>query len=130
MARERVERCVGLSFKDVAEELLDKQSGTTAQNSPFNDSKQRRAEFARQYLEKLINIEVPVPVLDKVQSGQFIADNVREFRDDHENAANVWQYVGALKALYWYLALPVLVVWLIVIGFNFGTELPQSAPET
>ncbi|MGH7496475.1 MAG: YCF48-related protein [bacterium] len=55
----RVERCVGLGFKDVADELVDQTSPDA--NSEKGDAKKRRAAFARQYLEKLINLEVPVP---------------------------------------------------------------------
>jgi photosystem II stability/assembly factor-like uncharacterized protein len=64
----RVERCVGLGFRDVAEELVDDPT-----NEANNDGgKTRRAEFARQYLEKLINIEVPVPQPRSEQSEHLI----------------------------------------------------------
>ncbi len=66
----RVERCVGLGFKDVAEELVDQTSPAT--NSEKEEAKKRRADFARQYLEKLINIEVPVPKPQPEQSQSLI----------------------------------------------------------
>jgi hypothetical protein len=66
--RERVERCVGYSFRDVAEEILDRdvevadgQRDDEPSDEPAHHGRARRAAFARQYLEKLINIEVPVP---------------------------------------------------------------------
>lgn len=63
--RERVERCVGWGFRDVAEELLDRESAADGGAEPGEAAdeagRRRRAVFARQYLEKLINIEVPVP---------------------------------------------------------------------
>ena len=55
LARRRVERCVGLVFEKIAAEAPDVIDGQT-----LNDS-EKRQRFARQYLEKLINIEVPVP---------------------------------------------------------------------
>lgn len=69
--RDRVERCVGYGFRDVAEEILDRDAapgGAAAEGdagdnaeTPVEAGRRRRAAFARQYLEKLINIEVPVP---------------------------------------------------------------------
>ena len=50
MARDRVEKCVGMSFKEVAEEM----------SGPEGNAREARAAFARQYLDKLINIEVPI----------------------------------------------------------------------
>jgi len=89
MARDRVVRCVGLSFKDVADELLDPiapspaapapASGTAASSSPApapaaaDLARQRRLDFGQQYLEKLINIEVPVPVPTNAQSLRLLA---------------------------------------------------------
>lgn len=64
----RVERCVGLGFKDVAEELID----DPEEEDRKGEGKVRRAEFARQYLEKLINIEVPVPQPQSAQSQNLI----------------------------------------------------------
>ncbi len=55
LARRRVERCVGLVFEKIAAETPDVIGGRT-----LTDAEKRR-RFARQYLEKLINIEVPVP---------------------------------------------------------------------
>jgi KAP family P-loop domain len=72
MARERVERCVGLAFKDMAEEVF---GGAVGDNVAKQDEerKKRRAEYARQYLEKLINIEVPVPAATSEQSRELLA---------------------------------------------------------
>lgn len=70
MARERVERCVGLAFKDMAEEVFGKIAGTPEQKDELQ--KKRRADFAKQYLEKLINIEVPVPEATPEQSRELL----------------------------------------------------------
>jgi photosystem II stability/assembly factor-like uncharacterized protein len=70
MALERVERCVGLGFKDVAEELVDEQGGEP--QNPSVAGRQKRGEFARQYLEKLINIEVPVPTPTLAQTSRLL----------------------------------------------------------
>ncbi len=65
----RVERCVGLGFKDVAEELVD---DLQPDNTEKEEGRLRREKFARQYLEKLINIEVPVPKPQPEQSQNLI----------------------------------------------------------
>ncbi len=55
MDRKYVDGCVGLRFKVVAEELSEqKEAGT-------DGGRVDRREFARHYLQKLVNIEVPVP---------------------------------------------------------------------
>ncbi len=72
---DRVERCVGLGFKDVAEELLvehKRGDGNGQAESKDDAGRRRRAEFARQYLEKLINIEVPVPEPTPEQAEQLL----------------------------------------------------------
>jgi hypothetical protein len=71
MARERVVRCVGLSFKDVASELLVT-APDPGQGTPEEIARRQRIEFAQQYLEKLINIEVPVPSPTDEQSRRLM----------------------------------------------------------
>jgi hypothetical protein len=57
MARAMVERAVGLQFAAVAEEMAD-----DGIDHPTRDQRrERRLRFARQYLDKLINIEIPLP---------------------------------------------------------------------
>jgi photosystem II stability/assembly factor-like uncharacterized protein len=75
MELDRVRRCVGLGFKDVAEELTDAEEdrGGAAVGAESDEGKRRRAVFAQQYLEKLINIEVPVPVPTERQAARVIA---------------------------------------------------------
>jgi hypothetical protein len=73
MARERVERCVGLAFKDLAEE-----ASNTSDEKAASAPKQGRIDFARQYLEKLINIEVPVPIATSEQSRELFAPEAHD----------------------------------------------------
>jgi len=68
MERKRVMRCIGLSFKDVASELVDEPVGARTDPTPEDRARQDRMDFAQKYLEKLINIEVPVPVPTDEQS--------------------------------------------------------------
>jgi hypothetical protein len=69
MDRVQVQRAVGLSFQKVAEEASGRRSEVPANGSqpaPADASSElaraKRAEFAQKYLEKLINLEVRVPL--------------------------------------------------------------------
>lgn len=75
MARAIVENCVALDFKDVATEI--------AYSTEFGDSidgaasgeevaHAQRLKYARNYLEKLVNLEVPVPRPSEDQSGHLL----------------------------------------------------------
>src|SRR5436305_673027 len=73
MARERVVRCVGLSFKDVTSELLVTTPSPADQGLSTEEiARRQRIEFAQQYLEKLINIEIPVPSPTDEQSRRLM----------------------------------------------------------
>lgn len=75
MARARVEACVGLAFEKVAHELVEAESAKAVAELAGEDKDARarriRREYAQQYLEKLINIEVPVPRLDPNRSAHL-----------------------------------------------------------
>jgi photosystem II stability/assembly factor-like uncharacterized protein len=63
MARDWVETCVGLAFRELAN------SG----DANAHDGEVERREFARLYLQKLINIEIPVPKLEPDESRKLLA---------------------------------------------------------
>ena len=68
IAPEQVMHCVGLGFKEIAAEMamLDKDGQEIpldADAQPGIRAHRARREFAQNYLEKLINIEVPIPKL-------------------------------------------------------------------
>ncbi|HEX6898904.1 MAG TPA: YCF48-related protein [Thermoanaerobaculia bacterium] len=102
MARERVIRCVGLSFKDVASELLVTQARPDEKDLPAEElARRRRIEFAQQYLEKLINIEVPVPVPTYAQSSRLLRESAPKEEAPESQRERMWRAVwdGIRKAL-------------------------------
>ena len=124
MARERVERCVGLAFKDMAEEVFGQ---TTGENPAKQDEerKKRRAEFARQYLEKLINIEVPVPEATSEQSRELLA------RDEEVVGARRRVRKLRLRGLARAAALTLVALLLLGAAFVAGQILfPNRATQT
>jgi hypothetical protein len=83
---EWIKKSVALSYKDIA----DAEVAAASQNADkpaAADGKQRQVQqqldFARRYLQKLINIEVPVPEAKPAQSVIFVGDI--ETRDSTQN---------------------------------------------
>jgi hypothetical protein len=67
IAPEQVMRCIGLGFKDLAAEVA------AAIASTNDGGRASRREFAKHYLEKLINVEVPVPTLTSEDARKIVA---------------------------------------------------------
>ncbi|MCG3157714.1 MAG: Ycf48-like protein [bacterium] len=104
----RVERCVGLGFKDVAEELID----DSEEEDHKDEGKIRRTEFARQYLEKLINIEVPVPQPQPEQSQNLIVPQ----QPVTPRPLTWWQNLLQISAPVVRKVAPVLLVAAVLVG--------------
>ncbi|HVR11474.1 MAG TPA: P-loop NTPase fold protein, partial [Thermoanaerobaculia bacterium] len=139
LARDRVLRCVGLSFKDVASELLDWPAEPPAGLTKEDVERQRRLEFAQQYLEKLINIEVPVPLPTDEQSRRLLVDE-RPATPPPPAAAGRWQsWLGAMRRALPAVAIGLLretrralpaaaLVLLVIGGFLAGLARPPAPP--
>ena len=77
MAREYVERCVGRAFNEVAQEMVDDLQNDVKESAE-GIAREKRIEFARQYLDKLVNIEVPVPAPRQSQSLALLVASTRD----------------------------------------------------
>src|SRR5262249_50939277 len=75
MDRRQVEYCVGLGFEKLVEGLPDEELVYGSEETHDKSGKQRA--FARHYLEKLINIEVPVPALDDAATDALLFRRTR-----------------------------------------------------
>jgi KAP family P-loop domain len=122
MDRVQVRRAVGLSFKDVAEEAGPSQARKTAASGAASTpqaiadaaaeaAREKRAEFAQKYLEKLVNLEVRVPLADddKVKQGLFEKDPVAKAISFQERSLR-----AGLKTLRW--GVPAVLVLLLLWG--------------
>ncbi len=116
----RVERCVGLGFKDVAEELVDDPKEEASKDA----GKIRRAEFARQYLEKLINIEVPVPKPQREQSQNLIVPP----KPVAPKPLTWWQNLLQISAPVVRKVAPVLLVAAVLVG-SMWFSVKYSSPQ-
>lgn len=77
IAWEQVVRCVGLEFKDIAHETPDdpeQVSGDTNFKDVENPKRRKRSEYARQYLKKIVNLEVPIPKMTDDQAKRIIQE--------------------------------------------------------
>ncbi len=132
MARDRVERCVGLSFKDVAEEMANDPSAAEGQSASSERAKQRRGEFARQYLDKLINIEVPVPVPTGDQFGRMMVPDSPPPKADDRRVREIVRAGTDAARRYWPAAMVLLILALgyaIGAGISFAPTDPANSAK-
>ena len=118
--RQYVECAVGLNFQKVAAEMAELSSETD------DDAPQRqRQDFARQYLEKLVNIEVPVPLPDPENSRKLLSadkptDAPREDELEKLRARfNVARQAAGIAA----------AMAVLVFSFYLGGNIPAPTPS-
>jgi len=116
MARDWVQICVGLGFKELATESFSNNRGDAKL-----DPVEFRRKFAMQYLEKMINIEVPVPLLD--ESKALLLTLPKSRQHDMSASGRVHSIIDRYLN-HW----PVLV-FLMVIGLGVYIGLEQELPE-
>jgi photosystem II stability/assembly factor-like uncharacterized protein len=137
MAREYVERCVGRAFKEVAEEMIDDVEDQSAPVNKGKDAaqlkediaKEKRIEFARQYLDKLINIEVPVPAPKQSQSLALLVASTRDLQHLAPKTSAQRLKVSLVNFVeqHWRFAPSLLAVGgLLVVGFYLARGLRGS----
>ena len=130
MSRRWVETCVGLAFKELAAEAPDEAAGSNdatvvppgQQASPSllqaDDPRDERRRFARQYLDKLVNIEVPIPRVGDAAAASLLAPPLR--------ADPTWRMRAArwlrAKATDWWL--PLLLVAIAAGAAWLATTIP------
>ena len=118
IAPEQVMYCVGLGFKEIAAEMAE---------APNNDqdpeawAREKRRDYARNYLEKLINIEVPIPELTDKGAGK-LAEPVRSNGSPSEIRRGLWHFVRRLAAF--------AVVLAILSAGYVGARMYQDATTT
>jgi len=117
MARERVEACVGLAFEKIAQEMVDNEAVRNGGEEDKDAIARRvRREYARQYLEKLINIEMPMPQLDPGASRQL---------QDEAPSQTGFEWPAAVRRLsrLWPVAIGLGAIFL---GAWLGSQLPAA----
>jgi hypothetical protein len=126
LARRRVERCIGLVFDKVAAEGLDHDKGTHL------NRQQQRQRFARAYLEKLINIEVPVPKGGLAQNLSLLVRKAAE-KPPRRKTEAVGEAISNLRLHLVPIALALfavmLAIWASLQIFDRPGQSPATAPS-
>jgi len=121
LAKPQVEASIGLSFKDVAEEMRDE-----------GDAKTSRREYAQQYLRKLINLEVKVPAATPEQQELLlVGHDAREKPKTLTYAERVVNFGRANRSVAWVICTVLLATVSLWYGLNLKVDglptLPQVA---
>lgn len=99
-------------------------------NEHFKEMSERNPDFADQYLEKMINIKVPVPQLSDADSSNLLA---LEFSDsDKQDSNSVVQVLRSVKSGFHPYRYFLLMVCVVILGGCFGFLLDlliRPAPE-
>ena len=95
IAPEQVMHCVGLGFKEVAAEMT---KATGNGQNPEIQARDARRDYAHNYLEKLINIEVPIPKLTD-EDARKLAEPVRPNEGPSEFRRALWNFVRRLVTI-------------------------------
>lgn len=129
MATHRVQAALALSFKDIAQELVELDAVISPDGPPHERDRaerEKRRKYAGEYLQKLINLEIKVPSRADIPPHLLLMQSERDDEDDDWLAAGgqwVRRYVAplavaagvaaagwALSAQYFRLAPPVRAV--------------------
>ena len=124
MARERVEACVGIAFQDVAQEManlarLAVGAASAVPEGPDDEARRHRRHYARDYLKKLVNIEVPVPQPSDPQAKALVGPAAAPPPEP------LWRALARAAGRAWPL---VMVVAMLVLGWWSGVQTPDVAP--
>ena len=129
IAREQVIRCVGLRFKEIAHEVsVVSSDGGRNSDSKGDTGRLKRADYARQYLEKIINLEVRIP---KASEGDMTAF-ITKLRHRSTAPAKTGGDAGVLGKIIQYITFFVsVIVLLVALVFVVGSlTLPSSDDAT
>lgn len=80
----------------------------------FTEIAKNNADFAEQYLEKMINIKVPVPVLNHQHSKELLAPKTKS---PYSNFEKTWLWLNKNILTYKY---PLIVLAMVIAGFSIG----------
>jgi hypothetical protein len=126
MDRRQVEYCVGLGFEKLVAGLPEDELVYAGEETPDQAGKQRA--FARHYLEKLINIEVPVPALDDAATDALLLRGMNSKKLDDGDGPNWLQAAKRASSSAFQVARVGLLAFLAGMLLTFGAErLHESA---
>lgn len=125
IAKERVERLVGLANQDLAKEMLSSGEALAEAIKPEVERRLRR-DYARQYLDKLIQLEIPVPGTDLAGLSRMVA-KPDEDGPPHDSIARMFSQLRRLKSAFSKVARPVAALGVLLAA---ALVLVSHAPES
>ena len=123
MATERVQAALALSFDKIAietEDLINAGAPPAEEGEKETTNRRARRKYARDYLEKLVNLEILVPSVSNLDASRLF--------DWHKaNERELWVGAWTPVARLWPIAL---VIVAVILGGNFGWRfvVPDPAP--
>ena len=138
IAPEQVMHCVGLGFKEIAAEIAEMPGSSKAPNNTEAWGREKRRYYARNYLEKLINIELPIPKLtdkeanDIVNTVNCLKRTNKDASKNPESKSNEGrtESLRVLRHFTKVLATWVAVFAILSAGFYIGSVLFGNSPPT
>ncbi len=141
--------CVGERFKDVAAQILEEREAalyeadhhknalgpSAGEDSIVEDSElsgdgtRRVAVFARRYLEKLVNVEVPVPVPESGQTRKLLTQGKQESEDRSTAALLIKGIQFALRRFGPLVLIAGMLIGGYLVGHNLGQEKMKQVKE-
>ena len=119
IAPEQVMHCVGLGFKEIAAEMAE--IPNNGDDSEVRAREKRRV-YARSYLEKLINIEIPIPKLTPTGAEQLVAS---------ESAMERGELRRTLRHFAKIFAVCLAILLFLAVGVYLGSRTSSTAaPDT
>jgi archaellum biogenesis ATPase FlaH len=80
MATSRVQAALGLAFEKIAHEMVELDTAVKAPEQKDDVERERRRSYARDYLEKIVNIEIQVPRRDDIAAHRLLLVEVSATR--------------------------------------------------
>ena len=134
--------CVGERFKDVAAQILEEresdlyeadhhkgtggrsgsEDGIIDDSEMSEDGTRRVAVFARRYLEKLVNVEVPVPVPESGQTRKLLTQG----KQDSEDRSPAALFMKGIQFAVRRFGTLVLIAFMLIGGYLLGHTLGEE----
>ena len=120
MAPEYIEACVANAYEKLAHSIAAKDAFDA---KGFDNEKAHKFNFAHNYLEKMINIEVPVPQMQNDNFDRML--NLHETENSKKNIHAWFELIFDRFLLITRKTLPLAIILIMIgVGWEYGREIP------
>jgi hypothetical protein len=117
---------LGLSFQRMAEEMVEVEHGHGSKGDFLAEARYKRQEFARNYVEKLLNVVVQVPSMDDKKFTRILTSTGKRPESPAERRTRRMRRFAALARVP--AAAIIITVIILVAGSLIKEELLEPAP--